>query len=81
MNNFSSQKVIVAALQGKSPERLGTHVVTNVDTLSVLIDDVFDLSPPHFSQYTEGTTDEALGLCRAWTGRLELKLTSDRWTR
>ena len=39
------------------------------------------LSSSHFSQWTEGTTDEALGLYHAWTGELELERTKDRWTR
>lgn len=45
------------------------------DRMPVLLD------PSLFSEWTEGTTDEALGLCHAWTGRLELERTSDRWTR
>ena len=45
------------------------------DRMPVLLD------PSLFSEWTEGTTDEALGLCHAWTGELELERTSDRWTR
>lgn len=38
------------------------------------------LGVSHFSQWTDGTTDEAFGLCHALTGELELERTSDRWT-